>query len=753
MSNNLIFLIRLNTLKDSNTQYTFDDFVQTEKSEYLLSNNNNNKHNNDKYKLFKKEPIKASDLKSKAFRTSLGIVPLRQSDEFHDLNVILKGKTLVSSKYPEPPLNTINEKQQVYDNIHVNTPATDAYLDSINKLIKQQQEDERLSKKPAILPNNGTLSLKPLEKPKKQKVQVTVPIPKTQKSNKDQIAKSAATTNAYTTDSQTNFGGFDTNSNINEFNEIDDVKNLIEEAKLFTQYGAQKTFDSTNKSIKSPNKSINEIKSSAKTFGTINSNEKILLKNVETLIGAIRSGDLIKEQELSDKRIEEILNKVLDRPFILNEQENVNEVSDINEIKSISKPSIESVLSNTTSGFKDTVQNELIDNDDSNDGQNELTQIMDLKRSTISLIKDEEKSIVIDSDYKRPDSTEYLALLPEYVTREDVTRIDGKRAALTLIEKEPIIKKQRINKSYNVEDTQLNRNVHTFCLVNEKTEYLLPKELINATRKYHNLRKYNHQQQDYLNDSSQIELQTSSNFELYRRTNEAAKRILKSLNEFKEDRRGIKRENDDLVVDGKHVFIEDDYNDMLLSYLKPSPPKMCLKQSKIKDTLFPDYISNGVIDEEKEKFDKNNDDQQTEEDNDEDDLNNQINILKNKLINRKWNSDLFLDKLEEPLRIERSYSDNYLNNNNKNKIVNFIPIDSNYNDAVQEAYNQKEMLKQYDQFIKENGINDPNDLNIAEQEILKSYSEIQSKSLIFSEDSKYFPKSNFILLSYWISEN
>lgn len=43
------------------------------------------------------------------------------------------------------------------------------------------------------------------------------------------------------------------------------------------------------------------------------SNEKVLLKSVESLVSAIKSGKLLKEQELSDQRIKSILNRVLDR--------------------------------------------------------------------------------------------------------------------------------------------------------------------------------------------------------------------------------------------------------------------------------------------------------------------------------------------------------------------------------------------------------------------------------------------------------
>ena len=50
---------------------------------------------------------------------------------------------------------------------------------------------------------------------------------------------------------------------------------------------------------------------------SVTNNEKVLLQSVEGLVSAIKSGKLIKEQELSDQRIQSILNRVIERKEIV----------------------------------------------------------------------------------------------------------------------------------------------------------------------------------------------------------------------------------------------------------------------------------------------------------------------------------------------------------------------------------------------------------------------------------------------------
>ena len=95
------------------------------------------------------------------------------------------------------------------------------------------------------------------------------------------------------------------------------MKNLVKEAQEVSAHETNeyikneltKTFrPSTDK------RKDNETKNLITNNDTIN--EKVLLKSVESLVSAIKSGKLIKEQELSDNRIKSILNRVIERKEI-----------------------------------------------------------------------------------------------------------------------------------------------------------------------------------------------------------------------------------------------------------------------------------------------------------------------------------------------------------------------------------------------------------------------------------------------------
>jgi hypothetical protein len=102
--------------------------------------------------------------------------------------------------------------------------------------------------------------------------------------------------------------------------QLDYVKNLINEARQISkqeQYASFKANTNSSKSTKSTFDKKSSKDTEVRHGSSVISNEKVLLQSVEGLVSAIKSGKLIKEQELSDQRIQSILNRVIERKEIV----------------------------------------------------------------------------------------------------------------------------------------------------------------------------------------------------------------------------------------------------------------------------------------------------------------------------------------------------------------------------------------------------------------------------------------------------
>jgi hypothetical protein len=189
-------------------------------------------------------------------------------------------------------------------------------------------------------------------------------------------------------------------------------------------------------------------------------NEKSLLKSVESLIVAIKSGQLKKEQEQSNRRIFEILGTILDRESlmmfdsmfndldsILN-QENITENEPSNIDIKVDKP-IDEIIDQPSNGISEKLSlnqsepNRLLDKSSSlfldkerdspqksrqSQRQKELLKaetVYILDPSVNTTLKTIE-TVELDQSYER-EMELYLASLPKKVTYEDVLNAPTKK--------------------------------------------------------------------------------------------------------------------------------------------------------------------------------------------------------------------------------------------------------------------------------------------------------------------------------------
>jgi len=223
------------------------------------------------------------------------------------------------------------------------------------------------------------------------------------------------------------------------------------------------------------------------------------LISVETLITAIKSGELVKEQQDSNQRIQEILLSILD----------------------------EKTLSMFDDLFKDDKsKNDTIEEEDYEERMDAIDEVTEKEESTMpnsnvlpsqqtvreassnsfrlesarlpsGLFLESERAQTVDSMVSGYDveMNEYLASLPLEVTNEDVLNVQAEKLEVLVkpeVKRESLLKtKEHMSKRHDLvqptTEERYAKNLHLFCMVEHqrRTSLLLPDELVNVTRKLH----------------------------------------------------------------------------------------------------------------------------------------------------------------------------------------------------------------------------------------------------------------------------
>jgi hypothetical protein len=531
-----------------------------------------------KYPFLRDEFVSIDELRSRVYHGTVGVVPVRQSAEVKGLNFVMKGKPLsINSKSDDKvPTSASNDytnndyyyyknKDEAFDegieepsddeeeeeedsdeenfdhSPNMNTPVTTnfeifdkTFANKFDNPYKQENIKNKLvndyyltelikfrsnTQKPAILPQTGTAGTALfVERPKPAKKYKTL--------DKNLIKRKKINIEL---DPSKHL----TEAELQQLELEKEVKNLILDAKKTAKLTTFKNKLLSSSRLKKASKE--QVSDLTENLTTVSDepaqapqqhntlNEKMLLKSVEELIMTIKSGELIKEQELSNKRIQEILSTVLDKtslalldPSFSDKDKEGDTISQDNEMttvdqdyilqhsheESLKVPSEKVEQTTRTSSELKTLQyesmapNEFSIQRSTNEGyyiETERTEIKSQSRNAASEYDEE-----ID---------EYLASLPEKVSYEDVLNTTAKQAKLF---EKPERKKANLVglENYNMTQTQkakpdyqvpkktteerFARNLHLFCMLEHERRnlLLLPDELIDVTRKYHTRNKF-----------------------------------------------------------------------------------------------------------------------------------------------------------------------------------------------------------------------------------------------------------------------
>jgi hypothetical protein len=306
-----------------------------------------------KYPFVKDQHVSVDEIRKRVNHGTMGVVPVRDSQKISDLNVVMKGKSVtavfnhpnrsifhdISDAEEDEDEEVIETNEEGVDGefsikarINLNTPATLSYHDLSRTDNKNESttiraesmvtvNDEDLSPfsvrepRPAILPEQGHSTVAKLsERPKpakKVRTHYSPPVKQQQRVKDEQQLISTANM---------------TENELQQYELLRQVKSMVAEAKQLT-----------NSSMGSMTKVKAQIQQRRGTRINLNNNagnnndgnengggadafdneealrEQQLLKSVEELLTAIKSGQLIREQEMSNAKILEILGNVLDK--------------------------------------------------------------------------------------------------------------------------------------------------------------------------------------------------------------------------------------------------------------------------------------------------------------------------------------------------------------------------------------------------------------------------------------------------------
>ena len=282
------------------------------------------------------------------------------------------------------------------------------------------------------------------------------------------------------------------------------------------------------------------------------SKEKQLLKSVEGLISAIKSGQLVREQEQSSKRMQEILGSVLDKASlslldpsfkqknesIFEEEEEEEESEERAEYRksssNIHKASSSLLINDTSNELKVPSRYSLrhsaksLEEKDQGDASSKAETISQLAQENLmeesenDLYRTQNEGYYLEterdlatqqssrsrnlaSEYDQ-EMQAYLASLSEKVTYEDVLNTTATKVKLFERPKSATTEmamaryhssqKKRLDEDYAVPkqktDERFARNLHYFCMLEHERRHvlLLPEELADVTRKFHTRNKY-----------------------------------------------------------------------------------------------------------------------------------------------------------------------------------------------------------------------------------------------------------------------
>lgn len=469
-----------------------------------------------KYPFLHDEYVSVEDLKNRVYKSTVGVLPVRQSQRLKELNFIMKGQPInkqqnnltdlyenesddasddeedLSQEQEDDELDSSDDDDDVYKKIHanLNTPVTSAIGDALSAnqtpvhLFKENFDfglkDRQIKPKPAILAKTGTTGQAKLsERPKPIKKDTTLTIKSPRKIFKPNEKPSFETQK--TEASEADLQQADLENQMREL--INDAKGIAGSSKPVSPD------KNSSKKLKQPSGIASKLDSTA-----TNQKEKVLLSTVEGLITAIKSGQIMKEQEESNKRIKDILMTILDKDS-LEAFESVFERNTSALVTESERIKLEEESLTAASEYEKALAAMSQENITKEQQSVQHTSIASksFREDSVSLLYESSARHTSRSGTSYDDEVNaYLASLPLEVTRTDVLNTQAKRAKL--FEKEITMKELRKRSELKELTTEEKyaKNLHLFCMLEHerRNSLLLPNELINVTRKFHTKNKF-----------------------------------------------------------------------------------------------------------------------------------------------------------------------------------------------------------------------------------------------------------------------
>jgi hypothetical protein len=505
-----------------------------------------------KYPFLHEDHVSIDQLKNKVYKSTLGVLPLRKSSQIEELNFIMRGQPLNKyknetdifektnrsngdddddedndndeeeedeSQYEEEEEeeeddDRIDSEIGFYDKIHanLNTPVTSGMGDPLRSNTNRTQSPVQLNNnyrttfdfrlremsnlnpkfKPAILPITGTAGqAKFCQRPKPSKKNTTL----TMQTRKKMQQKEQNENNLLNDGTRKETKSV---ADQQQFDLENQMKELVNEAKGIAGT-TPKQQHSSSKKLKTDKLNV---KRDDQLVSPTKVNERLLLSTVEGLISAIKSGQIIKEQEESNKHIHNILSTILDKESIIQFEsvfDREKTVSTLTKESAKSKQDEASSL-NVASDLDKMTNVGFLSN---NNMQKEAFQsAVNLTSAGSKSLRNESSSLFLEESSKNTQRSiisydeeinAYLASLPSEVTHTDVLNAYSKR--VKLFEKEAtvsLLRKEVQPVQQLTTEEKYAKNMHLFCMLEHEQRHslLLPDELINITRKYHTKNKF-----------------------------------------------------------------------------------------------------------------------------------------------------------------------------------------------------------------------------------------------------------------------
>ncbi|CAF3956513.1 unnamed protein product [Rotaria sordida] len=515
-----------------------------------------------------------NELKSRAFKSSIGVLPIRRSESIPELNLVhLRGRSVTAAGG--------NNDDLASSRVGTNTPVTPRRPVPLAESI-EINFIERREPLPAILPMVGTTHTATLQERQPQKKPI-IQVPAVKKRKIDIVVGEPEQLPRTTPRSV--------------------VNRMVHEARLLTQsIGGDRTTPHSRLSSKQQSYGTSSSMSITQQQAITTPSDDPTRAAVENLIASIKSKQLQETQRQSDRKILDIIHRVLGRTIDLvydeDEQEKIRQEQEQQIISEEEKriPIIIEEENVSVNLRAPDVSRMDLDIDDENDQEEEEREYEDIdeKDKTIDKIKliDEDEKIDMSNDplYRR-------MLLG--ISDEDLLNVQGTRINVPT----PIFPKNQALPTKKIKHD--DKSIHHFCIQTADDKNIMSKEVRAITQLYHERARFRHKLPMSATYYKHGQLpnfpikETNENEENEENEQKISYPVQSNNPSIPYD--GLMSLDTDLNVwqrraaqsvqpkiEGSSALSQDPY---LIRLWTPAPPKMYIHPRRIKERLFVDYTS------------------------------------------------------------------------------------------------------------------------------------------------------------------